>query len=335
MAKVGFCGSGAWGITLADMISRNGHDVLVWSIEQDVIDALRKNHRHPRFAEFAVDPSIQYTTELADFKDVDVIVECVTAKGFRPVCKQIKIAGLGDKPFILTSKGIEQESGKLLVEVAEDVFGGVEHLGYMSGPTLANEVMKDHPTAAVGASMNEEIALLIKDLFESENFQIYISDDIRGVSLGGAFKNVIAIASGIADGLGFGHNTKALIITRGLEEMKKIAKIKGAREETCDGLAGIGDLIVTGMSNLSRNFTFGALLGKGLSTKEAKDQIKMVVEGEYTVASVHKLGKMFDLEIPIAYGVYEVIYEGKDPRQVIQEILVKGQISAEPTPSRS
>ena len=321
MAKVGFCGSGAWGITLANLISKNGHDVLIWSIEHDVIEALAKGHRHPRFPEFAVDPSIRYTKKMTDFKDVDVIVECVTAKGFRPVCKEIKLAGLGSKPFILTSKGIEQESGKLLVEVAEDVFGQIEHLGYMSGPTLANEVMMKLPTAAVGASSSNEIALLIRELFECEYFQIYVSNDIRGVSLGGAFKNVIAIASGIADGLGYGHNTKALIIKSGLEEMKRIAKIKGAREETCDGLSGIGDLIVTGMSNLSRNFSFGSLLGKGLSCKEAKDQIKMVVEGEYTVASVYKLGKKYDLEIPIAYGVYEVIYEGKDPREMLQQIF--------------
>ncbi len=324
MAKVGFCGSGAWGITLADLISRNGHDVVIWSIEHDVIEALERDGRHPKFPQLDVDPSLRFTKDIIDFQDVDVIVECVTAKGFRPVCKLIKSSGLGDKPFILTSKGIEQGSGKLLVEVAEEVFGQIDHLGYMSGPTLANEVMLKHPTAAVGASVNEEIAILIQELFECDYFHILISHDIRGVSLGGAFKNVIAIASGIVDGLGYGHNTKALIITRGLVEMKRIAKVKGAEEETCDGLSGIGDLIVTGMSNLSRNFSFGNLLGKGLSAKEAKDQIKMVVEGEYTVASVYKLGKEYGLELPIAYAVYEVIYEGKDPRQVLEQILVNG-----------
>ena len=321
MVKVGFIGSGAWGITLADLISRNGHDVLVWSIEHDVLDTLEKTNRHPRFPDFEADPNLHYTKDMSDFADVDVIVECVTAKGFRPVCKQIKVHGLADKPFILTSKGIEQETGMLLVEIAESIFGSAAHLGYMSGPTLANEVMLKHPTSAVGASMQEDISDMIKKLFGSSFFHVYTSKDIRGVALGGAIKNVIAIASGLADGLGYGHNTKALLITRGLFEMKRIAKLKGADEETCDGLSGIGDLIVTGMSNLSRNFSFGSMLGKGLGAKEAKEKIGMVVEGEYTVASVYKLGKKHGLNLPIAFGMYEVIYEGKDPKIALQDIL--------------
>ncbi len=321
MAKVGFCGSGAWGNTLADLISRNGHEVLVWSIEHDVLDSLEKTNRHPKFPDFEVDSKISYTKNLADFEDVDVIVECVTAKGFRPVCKQIKVLGLSDIPFILTSKGIEQETGKLLVEVAEEIFGETNHLGVMSGPTLANEVMLKHPTSAVGASMDPEITDLIKSLFGSSYFHVYTSSDIRGVALGGAIKNVIAIASGMADGLGYGHNTKALLITRGLVEMKRIAKVKKADEETCNGLSGIGDLLVTGMSNLSRNFSFGHMLGQGFSSQAAKDKIGMVVEGEYTVASVYKLGKKHGLDLPIANGIYEVIYEGKDPRAALQDIL--------------
>ena len=323
MLKVGFCGSGAWGITLADLISINGHEVTVWSIEHEVLDSLEKDGKHPRFPDFDVNPNLRYTKNLADFEDVDVIVECVTGKGFRPVCKQIKAAGLVDKPFVITSKGIEQESGMLLVEVAEEIFGETSHLGVMSGPTLANEVMLKHPTSAVAASMREDVVDMIQSLFGSSHFHVYRSNDIRGVALGGAVKNVIAIASGMADGLGFGHNTKALLITRGLVEMKRIATLKGAEEETCNGLSGIGDLMVTGMSNLSRNFSFGLMLGKGFSTQAAKDKIGMVVEGEYTVASIHKLGEKHGVDLPIAEEMYQVIYEGKDPKQALDDILSK------------
>lgn len=332
MLKVGFCGSGAWGIALADLISRNGHEVTVWSIEHEVLEHLEQKGKHPRFPEFDVDPKLRYTQNLSDFEDCDVIVECVTAKGFRPVCKQIKAAGLLDKPFVITSKGIEQDSGKLLVEVAEEIFGEASHLGVMSGPTLANEVMLKHPTSAVAASMRDDVALMIKQLFGSNHFHVYGCKDIRGVALGGAVKNVIAIASGLADGLGFGHNTKALLITRGLAEMKRIAKVKGAEEETCNGLSGIGDLMVTGMSNLSRNFSFGLMLGKGFSTQAAKDKIGMVVEGEYTVASIHKLGQEYGLDLPIAEEIYQVIYEGKDPRVALDDLLAK-DLRSEPQPN--
>lgn len=329
--KIGFCGSGAWGITLADLISRNGHEVIVWSIEEEVLQILEQDHRHPRFSHFAVDERIRYTRNLGDFADVDVIVECVTAKGFRPVCAQLQALGFGDKPFIMTSKGIEQETGLLLVEVAEEVFGHTHHLGCMSGPTLANEVMGRHPTAAVGASETEDIAQIIIELFQSSFFHIDSSSDIRGAALGGAVKNVIAIACGMAEGMGYGYNTKALLITRGLEEMKALARVKGGNEATCNGLAGIGDLIVTGMSNLSRNFSFGLKLGEGDTPVRAKEKIGMVVEGEYTAQSIYHLGKKYGLQLPIAYGVYQVVVEGKDPQTAL-EVMLKPEIQVTTLP---
>lgn len=326
--KVGFCGSGAWGITLANLLAQNGHDVLLWSIEEDVLESLKQGKGHPKFPDFVVDSSIRYTKNLKDVLDQDVIIECVTAKGFRPVLKEIKKLGGIHQPLIITSKGIEQDTGELLVEVAYEILGAENLIGYMSGPTLAKEVMLEHPTSAVAASPNHDVIDLIKTLFGCSYFRVYESSDIMGVAVGGAMKNVIAIASGMAEGMGFGHNTKALLITRGLVEMCRIAKVKGGDQNTCFGLSGIGDLIVTGVSNLSRNFQFGYLLGQGYGSEEAKEKIGMVVEGEYTVLSAWKLGEKFGLDLPITYGMYEVIYKGVDPITAFQAILEKSELEA-------
>ena len=323
--KVGFLGSGAWGITLADLIARNGHELVLWSIEDDVLQHLEEFSRHPKFKDFPVHESITYTRDLKDILECDVIVECVTAKGFRPVCEALKNLTV---PFIITSKGIEQESGKLLVEVAYEIFNQKDLIGCMSGPTLAKEVMFNQPTAAVGASSNPEVAEIIREVFNSPNFNITLSSDVIGVAVGGSVKNVIAIASGLAEGLEYGYNTKALIITQGLKEMCEIAKVKGGLQETCYGLSGIGDLIVTGVSNLSRNFTFGTLLGQGGTAILAKEKIGMVVEGEYTVLSAYNITKEHGLDLPIISAMYRVIYENQNPKEAFQEMLVA--ISSDP-----
>ncbi len=191
----------------------------------------------------------------------------------------------------------------------------------MSGPTLAKEVMFKQPSAAVGASSSIEVAEIIKEVFESPNFHIHVSTDVLGTAVGGSVKNVIAIASGLAEGLEYGYNTKALIITQGLKEMCEIAKVKGGQESSCYGLAGIGDLIVTGVSNLSRNFTFGMLLGQGGTAILAKEKIGMVVEGEYTVLSAYNIAKEYNLNLPIIDSMYSVIYENKNPKEAFHEML--------------
>jgi len=324
--KVGFCGSGAWGITLANLIAQNGHQVLLWGIEEDVIKNLSKGLGHPKFPEFSIESSISYTHNLVDLLGCDVIVECVTAKGLRPVCNELKKLGGLTQPFILTSKGIEQDTGLLLVEVAEEILGKGELIGYMGGPTLAKEVMLEHPTSAVGASPNAQVTQIIKNLFCSPVFRIYESSDIKGVALGGAVKNVIALATGLSEGLGYGFNTKAFLITKGLEEMCKLAKAKGGLESTCFGLAGLGDLIVTGVSDLSRNFSFGKLLGEGHSNDQAMEKIGMVVEGSYTVLSAYNLGKKYNLELPITKAMYQVVYEGRNAKEAIFELLERENI---------
>ncbi|OGN61568.1 MAG: hypothetical protein A3F09_05850 [Chlamydiae bacterium RIFCSPHIGHO2_12_FULL_49_11] len=329
MAKVGFLGTGAWGITLADLIAKNGHEVLLWGIEEDVLDSLEKGKGHPKFPAFPVSSALRVVRSLQEVvEECDLFVECVTAKGFRPVLEKLFTLGGLDRPFIITSKGIEQETGQLLAEVALEYISS-DLIGYMSGPTLAKEVMQGQPTAAVAAGKNPEMQELVCRLFDSPTFCIETSFDIMGVALGGAMKNVIAIASGIAEGLGFGHNTKAMLIVRGLREMCRMAKLKGARDETCYGLAGIGDLIVTGVSNLSRNFQFGRFLGEGVDIDEARKKVGMVIEGEYTVLSAYRLGQKNHLDLPITYAMYQVLYEGKNPREALLHLLEEREAAAE------
>lgn len=319
--RVGFMGSGAWGIVLADLIARNGHEVTVWSIEKDVLNALASSHRHPKFPDFEVSSAVEYTTDLADVYKQDVLVECVTAKGLRPVCEALLKMGPVEKPFIITSKGIEQGTGFLLSELVEEMFGREENIGYMSGPTLAKEVMARHPTCAVAAARNPELIDVIKDLFGCPYFRVYASSDVCGVALGGAMKNVIAIATGLADGLGYGHNTKAMLITRGIKELARIGKVKGCNELTLFGPAGLGDLIVTGCSNLSRNFQFGYDLAKGYTPERAKQEIGQVVEGAYTVSSAYKLGQKYSLDLPITNAMHRIIYDKEDPKVALHNIL--------------
>ncbi len=321
MKRVGFLGSGAWGITLANIIANKGHKVLLWSIEEAVLSNIEKGCGHPKFPDLPVSPNITVTRNIKEILEQEAIVECVTAGGFRSVCTLLQKAGGLKQPFIITSKGIEQGSGLLLAEVAFDVFGSSDLIGCLSGPTLAKEVMEEQPSAAVIAAGDEDVLEMGKILFDSPLFAVSKNRDILGVALGGAIKNVIAIACGLSEGLGCGFNTRALLITRGLQEMCALARAKGAEEVTCFGLSGIGDLIVTGVSNLSRNYSFGLLLGQGLSKDEAKKKIGAVVEGEYTALSAYDLIEKYELDLPLIRGVYAILYQNKTAREGFWEIL--------------
>lgn len=319
--KVGFLGSGIWGMALVSLLTKNGHEVLLWSIESDVLDELEKTKQHPKFEKAVFNDLLKVTRDLEEIKECDVIIECVTAKGLRPVLESLTKNGMITKPFILTSKGIENHSGKILSEVAEEILGLDAQIGYLSGPTLADEVLDEHPTCAVAGSKSVEVQDLIKRLFEGPRFNVQSSKDLHGVALGGAMKNVIAIACGMVRGLNLGFNTTAMLLTKGLQELKKMAVIKGCDGETMNTLSGLGDLIVTGVSPLSRNFRFGKLLGEGYSAEEAKEAIKMVVEGEYTVKAAHELMEQSNMDLPITECVYNVLNKGMLPIEAITTIL--------------
>ncbi len=327
--RIGYLGAGAWGVCLASLLAKKGHDVVLWTIDPEAARVLTETRELPSLAGYKLDPKVTITLDLATALDkVELIVEGVTSAGMRPVFKMVKEIAVPTCPIVLTSKGIEQGTCMLLSEVVVDVLGNDcrHQVGCLSGPSLAEEVMKGHPTSVVCSSYRLDIKRIIKDAFSTPFLRVYPNDDMNGVQFGGAMKNIIALGCGISDGLGFGDNTKAALMTRGLHEIRKLGAVKGCRPETLFGLAGMGDLCVTCMSTMSRNYRFGRLIGEGVSPEEAQAKVGGVVEGAYTCVSALQLGKKEgkkedEIELPISEAVYSILYEKKDPLEAVQCLL--------------
>lgn len=320
--KIGYLGAGTWGFTLAALLAANGHHVTLWSSKPEFVKLLKKTRQHPKLPKADIDEKLEFTDSMIEALDeADYVIESVTSTGLRPVMEEIMQLGGIDCPFVITSKGIEQDTGLLLPEVALEVLGEKIRVGCLSGPSLAEDVIKKLPTSIVSSSYDKTLMLEIRDLFSSLYFRVYPNADINGVSFGGAVKNIIAIACGISDGLGFGDNTKAALMTRGLHEIRKLSVAKGCLPETLNGLAGMGDLCVTCLSTLSRNYMFGRHLASGMTPQEAKDKIGMVVEGIYTSVSALQLGKKYGIQVPITQGIYSIIYEDLSPLDAVKALL--------------
>lgn len=324
MQKVAFLGAGAWGFALANMLAKKGLKIVSWTIEQNVIDAFAKEQEHPRFPGIIGSSNLTITHDIDQaLQNAEMIVESVTTAGVRPVFKKYRNKLHRKVPLVLTSKGIEQKSCLLLHEVAIEELGEEirPYLGCLSGPSLATEVAREVPTSVVCSAYELPIIQAIQKVFNTPYFRVYPNRDISGVEFGGAMKNIIAIACGFSDGLGFGGNTKAALMTRGLHEMRKLAIAKGCHAETLNGLSGMGDLCVTCLSVLSRNYRFGFLIAEGLSPQEAKQKIGMVIEGESTCVSACQLGKKLKIALPISEAVFRILYENQDPKEAVRELL--------------
>lgn len=322
--KIGYLGAGAWGYALAHLLATKGYEVTSWSIEKEVITFLQEKGEHPKIPGYPAPPSLSFTTEIKDVLfDKDLIVEAVTASGIRSVFTEIKSVHIPSCPIILTSKGIEQNTGLLLSDIVVEILGEKHRhqIGCLSGPTIAGDVLRGLPAALVCSGYDPKVIQKVMEVFTTPIFRIYPNADINGVEFGGALKNIIAIACGASDGLGFGDNTKAALITRGLHEIRKLAMTKGCNSETLNGLSGMGDLVVTCFSPVSRNYRFGKLVAEGLTPEEAKKKIGMVVEGTYTVLSALQLAKDAKIEMPITEAVYKVIYEGVNPKEAVKMLL--------------
>lgn len=323
--KIGYLGAGTWGVCLADLLARKGYELVVWCRRSELAHHLNTKREHPHLLGHQIHPSIQFTTDLkVALERADVVIESVTASGIRPVFEQIKKLNIAiNGPIVLTSKGIEQNSGLLLLDVVLDVLGEKykSQLGFLSGPSHAEEVIKKIPTTVVSAAFDPKVTHLIQEVFATETFRVYPNHDIKGVEFGGALKNIIAIACGASDGLGFGVNSKAALMTRGLHEIRKLAIAKGCRAETINGLAGMGDLCVTCFSNLSRNYRFGYLIAQGYSMEGAKEKIGMVVEGAYTCVAALQIGHEMNIPLPITEAVYNVLYKDFKPMQAVRSLL--------------
>lgn len=325
---IGVIGAGSWGTTLAWLLAEKGNEVRLWDIDRESLKYIAENRTHKRLPGLRLPESVRISYELPEtVKDSKYVVIVVPSRSFRECCINLKQTGhlTPEQLIIICTKGLEPETGLTMSAVARDVVGEEykNSICVLSGPSHAEEVARKMPTVVVVAGYNEDTSRRVQGLFMTPFFRLYSQSDILGVELGGALKNVIAIAAGICDGLGYGDNTKAALLTRGLAEMIRLSVAMGARIETFTGLSGIGDLIVTATSRHSRNRNFGEALAQGLSIQEAQEKIGMVVEGITTVISVVQLAKKFNVEMPISTGVYEVLYKGKSPKEVAQELMLR------------
>ncbi len=315
--KLCVLGSGSWGSALAVHFGRNGFTVSQWCREKEVVESISTFRENKLFLKGISYPeSVSATDSIEEaVEGAEFVLSVIPAQFTGNFWKEHKSL-LEKKKLICASKGIEAESLKTLSEVYLSVFGNVENYFVLSGPTFAFEVAKGLPAAAVLAGKSGETLDVVKKL-NTKLLRLYASPDVKGVELGGALKNVIAIATGISDGMGMGNNARAALITRGLNEIKRLGVKLGAKEETFYGLSGVGDLVLTCTGELSRNRKFGFSLGRG----EPVESGKSVVEGVYTVKAVHSLSKKLSVEMPISEAVYSVIYEGKSPGDVLEKLL--------------
>lgn len=319
--KIGYLGAGTWGFALSTLLASKGHEVVVWARNPELAKRLEKERSHPKLAGSKAPDSIRFTSDLEEAVDgAEVLVESVTASGVRSLFEKIASCPV---PIILTSKGIEQGTGLLLPEVVSEVLGVEKSplVGILSGPSHAEEVVENLPTSVVCSAYEPKVMQLIHELFITPTFRIYPNADVTGVAFGGALKNIIAIACGISDGLGSGDNAKAALLTRGLHEMRKLAMAKHCLPETLNGLSGLGDLAVTCMSKLSRNYRFGRFIAEGFSPEGARQKVGMAVEGVYTCVAARELGLKYQVPLPIAEATFAIIYDGLDPRIAVRSLL--------------
>lgn len=323
--QIGYFGAGTWGFCLASLLANNGHSVSIWTRNQELADTLKAGKNHPDLKSAVPHRNMSITCKLDELltPDHEVLIESVTSGGIRDIFTRIKESGISPRPLVLTSKGIEQKSGLLPSEVAEEVLGPEwkNFFCCLSGPSHAEEVIKNLPTSVVCSSYESSIMNCVQELFSTPTFRVYPNTDLRGVEFGGAMKNIIAIACGISDGLGFGDNTKALLMTRGLHEIRKLSVVKGCNTDTLNGLSGMGDLCVTCLSKHSRNYNFGRTLSTGLSPEEAGNKIGMVVEGAYSCYSAYELGKKHKISLPITDAIYSILYENLSPKDAVKMLM--------------
>jgi len=324
MKKVTVIGSGSWGTALAVMLAENGHEVFIWSRRQDAVDELLKERTNKKYLPGVVIPdSIQATTDRKGAVDgADIVILAVpsravaqTVRDFAPYLKTWQI-------LVNVAKGLEPETLFLLSDVIKREAPQCE-VCVLSGPSHAEEVARKVPTACLIACENEAVAKLVQEEFANPRFRLYTNTDLIGVEIGAALKNVMALAAGMSDGLGFGDNTKAALMTRGMAEMKRLGMAMGGKAETFAGLSGIGDLIVTCTSMHSRNRRAGILLGQGKSLQETLDEVKMVVEGVNTVQAACQLAEKYHVSMPITQSIYAVLFAGKNVEDAVLELMTR------------
>jgi len=322
--NVAIVGAGSMGTAMAILLSKNGNNVKLWSPMKDEISMLRANREHiTRLPGVKIPDSVVFTTDIeVAVKDCEFIVLAVPSQTTRQNCKTLSNIISKDAIVITCSKGIEDGTCKLLSQIMQEELPQ-NNIAVLSGPSHAEEIARDIPTTVVAASEKIEVTRILQDLFMTPNFRVYTNTDVIGVELGGALKNIIALCAGISDGLGFGDNTKAALMTRGIAEISRLGVAMGGKADTFSGLTGVGDLIVTCTSMHSRNRRAGILIGQGKSVQQALDEVNMVVEGVATTKPAYELALKLGISMPITNEAYSILFEGKDPRCAVGDLMTR------------
>lgn len=324
MAEISVIGAGSWGIALALLLHKNGHHVTVWSIVEAEIRMLQTEHEHKdKLPGVRLPEDMEFTTDLqAAVTGKDVLVLAVPSPYTRSTSHNMQPYVTEGQLIVNVAKGIEENTLLTLSQIIEEEIPQAQ-VAVLSGPSHAEEVGRGIPTTIVVGAAKKETAEYLQNIFMNEVFRVYISPDVLGIELGAALKNVVALAAGIADGLGYGDNTKAALITRGITEIARLGVAMGGRFETFCGLTGIGDLIVTCASMHSRNRRAGILIGQGYTTRQAMDEVKMVVEGVYSAKAAMGLAKKYGVQLPIIEQVNEVLFEGKSAAEAVGSLMLR------------
>lgn len=319
--KIGVLGSGSWGSAIGNLLAVIGHEVHMYTRSEAQYRRMVQERDNPDYLKnFTFHRSVYFHQSLEEaIRGSDAIVIAVPTAGVREVMNAIKKTE-EMATIISLAKGLEQETHLRTSELAKEIIPDLPFV-VLSGPSHAEEVAKLQPTTVVVCSEREDAAIWVQDLFTYDSFRVYVQDDVIGVEIGGALKNIIAVGAGLSDGLGYGDNAKAALMTRGLTEIQRLGIALGARAETFQGLSGIGDLIVTCTSVHSRNWQFGNRIGKGMSPEEAVADVGMVVEGFKTVKAAYELSKALEIEMPITEKLYRVLYEGMEPRGAVLDLM--------------
>lgn len=323
MSRVAVVGAGAWGTTLAILLAENKHKVTLWAFEKELAQTIKETRENSRFLPgFQLPAGIDITAELIELKDHDFFFLVVPTQHLRSIVKQLKGIVPPNAVIVSAGKGIELGSLKVPAEIIDEELKS-PNLAVLSGPNLSSEIAKGLPAAAVAAARDIELAKNVQNLLMLDRFRVYASADPLGVQLGGALKNVIAIAAGVVDGLGLGNNAKAGIMIRGLAEIARLGVAMGAQAKTFAGLSGMGDLITTCAGNLSRNHCVGDQIAKGKTLKEILAGKKEVAEGVPTAKAALELGRKHKVNLPLTQEVYSVLYENKKPYQAITDLMTR------------
>ena len=338
MAKISIIGGGSWGIALAVLLQKNGHEVTIWSALEQEIAMLKEHHEHRMLPGVKLPEEIRFTMDDREaVEDKDLLVMAVASSYTRQTSHRLSRLVAPEQKILNVAKGIEEHTVMTLSEIIRQEIPQAD-VAVMSGPSHAEEVGRGIPTTIVVGAGTKDTAEYIRNLFMNEVFRVYISPDVLGIELGGALKNVVALAAGIADGLGYGDNTKAALITRGITEIARLGTAMGGKFETFCGLTGIGDLIVTCASMHSRNRRAGILIGQGKSCEEAMTEVKMVVEGVYSAKAAIALSEKYEVEMPIIEQVNAVLFEGRSAAQAVRELMLRDkklEVSDLPWPGES